>query len=129
MIGSAMRPPSETAAVADGNAVLDVSSGASSFGLGVMARTNLAGTCLGVSSARGVRGIGIESKIGTTSLTRGGRAEDPARDVELLNDPPSPDTSVEWHFASSITNAAVQLGRLRPRYATRGLVRDDVELE
>jgi hypothetical protein len=47
-------------------------------------------------------GLAIESKVGRTSLTAATRQQI-ARHAELLNDPFSPVSSVEWHFLRSPT--------------------------
>ncbi|MEH1057232.1 DNRLRE domain-containing protein [Micromonospora sp. CPCC 206171] len=45
-------------------------------------------------------GLAIESKLGRTSLTKETRRQI-QRDIELMNDPNSGVTSVEWHFTES----------------------------
>jgi len=47
-------------------------------------------------------GLAIESKVGRTSLTDRTRQE-LQRDVELLNDPREPVTSLLWEFSASPT--------------------------
>jgi hypothetical protein len=47
-------------------------------------------------------GLAIESKVGRTSLSRETRRQI-QRDIELLNDPSSGVTAIEWHFTTSRT--------------------------
>lgn len=82
-----------------------------------------------LQAARGTRrldvltpqGLAIESKVGRTSLTKATRQQI-QRDVELMNDPLSGVSSVEWHFGTSpITGLGGPTGPLEAALRTAGI--------
>ena len=67
------------------------------------------------------QGLAIESKVGRPSLTKATRQQI-QRDVELMNDPLSGVSSVEWHFGTSpVTGLGGPTGHLEAALRAAGI--------